>query len=109
MHRMRCSLGPEDSFWASCNGTQRWVCIPKHADEALQAGRDPSWSDAPTRTKIVSLGCGHTYYIAFEDCSSSWEVESYYPSLEKIFTVEKRKAERIVVAPLIHIAMRMSG
>ena len=29
MPRLQCTLGPDDSFWASCNGTARWNDVPK--------------------------------------------------------------------------------
>jgi len=64
----------------------------------LQGGRDPALSDFPAKVKLVSLGYGHSYFIAFEDHTSSWKVKSNYKALDEIFDEEKKKAERVVVS-----------
>jgi hypothetical protein len=98
MPLMRCTLGSDDAFWASCNDTYRWYYIPKRAEEKLQAGRDPDLSDFPAKVKLVALGYGHSYFIAFEDRTSSWKVKSNYKALDEVFDEEKKKAERVVVS-----------
>ena len=64
----------------------------------MQGGRDPALSDFPAKVKLVSLGYGHSYFIAFEDHTSSWKVKSNYKALDEIFDEEKKKAERVVVS-----------
>ncbi|CAF9933380.1 hypothetical protein IMSHALPRED_009333 [Imshaugia aleurites] len=79
MPQTRVSLGPNDRYFAvSPAGGAAWTSIPKY----LEALIDPKRPErAPT---LVALGIKETWFVLWPDGSSSCNLDSEYPNLEKL-------------------------